>query len=220
MTGKGRKEISNLLRLCSFCESPIEYFKYFRDLLILNDIHCAGDITPAYAGLSAKVLSQIKFNFEALGLKVKVCFLMRDPVDRVWSSARMLCKAKYGANKYSSSDANKAVLDLYTTEPQEAKARYEKIIPKILSVFPEKDVFFEIYENLFTPSANKRFSDFIGLYDINFKNEKISNKGSGAHYSLDSGVEEVLLAHYQQTYQYIFKSIQSPGLNKWRQITK
>lgn len=75
------------------------YEEYFKSL-IEKDIYITGDITPSYSGLDAEHYSIIKERIEAAGFSIRVIFLMRDPVARCWSAARMRFRKrkKKGAN--------------------------------------------------------------------------------------------------------------------------
>lgn len=44
------------------------------------------DITPSYSMLSAGDFAIVRDGLEAKGFDVKVVFLMRDPLERLWSS--------------------------------------------------------------------------------------------------------------------------------------
>ena len=60
-----------------------KYFDYFDRIAEPSDgVTLTGDITPSYAGLSPEVYKEIKDGAEARGFRVKVIFLMRDPVER------------------------------------------------------------------------------------------------------------------------------------------
>ena len=65
------------------------YFDYFAEKLAQPGITLTGDITPSYSGLAAERFAMIRDGFAARGIPVKVIFLMRDPVERIWSAARM-----------------------------------------------------------------------------------------------------------------------------------
>jgi hypothetical protein len=65
------------------------YVKYF-SRLVSENTPLTGDISPSYNALTAESLSFIKLKMEAAGFRVKLVFLMRDPVKRCWSAARMV----------------------------------------------------------------------------------------------------------------------------------
>ena len=59
------------------------YFNYFKHLLSKPAIKLTGDITPSYSMLDSNAFADIKNGLESVGLRVKVVFLMRDPVERL-----------------------------------------------------------------------------------------------------------------------------------------
>ena len=64
------------------------YEEYFKSL-INESVRITGDITPSYSGLDTEHFELIKNRMEAAGFNVKTVFLLRDPVQRCWSSFRM-----------------------------------------------------------------------------------------------------------------------------------
>ena len=87
----GLSEKSQLLKHISFYIDTQNYYDYFDYLWYRggDDLTTFGDITPSYAALPESALSTIKSELEARGFKVKVVFLMRDPIERCWSMIRM-----------------------------------------------------------------------------------------------------------------------------------
>ena len=87
------------------------YYDYFDDLWNSSPkITTVGDITPSYSGLDSKTLNSIKENLQARGFTIKLLFLMRDPLERIWSACRMT--ARNNKNKTIVSD-NEMVLKRY-----------------------------------------------------------------------------------------------------------
>ncbi|GMU46651.1 MAG: hypothetical protein AMXMBFR26_14330 [Porticoccaceae bacterium] len=58
---------------------------WYRDLFATDDGRCNGDITPAYATLELPVVQRIG----ALFPELRILFLLRNPIERAWSSALM-----------------------------------------------------------------------------------------------------------------------------------
>lgn len=80
----------NILRHLLFLKDENSYYEYFNNLWSSDDkISIVGDITPSYSALRSEHFSIIKEKLEYFGFSVKVIFLMRDPVERIWSSVRM-----------------------------------------------------------------------------------------------------------------------------------
>jgi hypothetical protein len=88
--GRNARASCLLARRLSFIDNTENYFDYFDYLYLKNpDVQAVGDITPSYSMLDARMFRHIKNGLEARGFTVKVVFLMRDPVERVWSMLRM-----------------------------------------------------------------------------------------------------------------------------------
>ena len=98
-----------------------------------------GDITPAYATLDRNRIVEIK----ELLPDIKIIFIMRNPVDRVWSAVRM--EYKRGKIKSISDDE-------FTREPKSneymKRTQYTKTIDDWVSVYGEENVFLCFYEEI------------------------------------------------------------------------
>jgi hypothetical protein len=118
-----------------------------------------GDVTPSYAGLSAAVLTSVRQSLERRGFAMKVLFLMRDPVDRVWSAVRMMRRQGLLAG---GSDAA-WVRKLFRTPDFEFRTRYDKTIRNLEAAFSAEHLHFQFYETLFSPGTIRAITDFLGL---------------------------------------------------------
>ena len=66
------------------------YVDYFAGLAdAAPDTRLVCDITPLYACLDAAALAEVRARLEAAGFEVRVIFIMRDPIERAFSSYRM-----------------------------------------------------------------------------------------------------------------------------------
>src|SRR3712207_7432819 len=66
------------------------YFDYFTGLFARDPaIRLTLDITPGYALLGAERLARIREAFGSRGVRTVAIFLLRDPVERIWSQIRM-----------------------------------------------------------------------------------------------------------------------------------
>src|SRR3954451_14413565 len=76
-------------RRAEFLVEPERYFDYFAGLLEPDAIRLTADITPAYAALSVERLRMVRDGFTARGVRQVAVYLVRDPVERIWSAARL-----------------------------------------------------------------------------------------------------------------------------------
>lgn len=133
------------------------YFEYFADLLDQSGIRMTGDITPSYAALPAPLLRKIKTGMQDNGIKTKVIFSMRDPVDRIRSHMRMeMAKGRLP----SDSDNETPLRGFFPTSEAAARTRYDLTLEAIDAVFDRVDVHLCFFEELFTPSGVKALARF------------------------------------------------------------
>jgi hypothetical protein len=99
-----------------------------------------GEITPSYATLNQDVIAQIKNTFP----KIKIIFIMRNPVDREWSHAKMKFLKLRGK---TAEDYN---MDEFTSflEKKNMKSEYMYTIRNWLNVFPRDQIKFCFYDKL------------------------------------------------------------------------
>lgn len=143
---------------------PGYYTRYFAGLLARPGVTLTADITPAYGALPAAVLGQIREGFVRRGIAVRAVFVMRDPVQRCWSTVRMHRRngvAKEGVTLEGSEMA--ALLAYAGSEDAEIRTRYERIVPEIEAAFPADEIYYGLYETMFTPAAIAALSAFLGL---------------------------------------------------------
>ena len=121
-----------------------------------------GEVTPAYAMLPVGRLKAIA----GLGRKLRVLFLMRDPLERVWSHVRMVA-ARTGAAFEATARALVAQLaagDL-TGEAQGIARRgdYRGIVGRLMAAFPAEALHFEFTERLTAAGGLARLWAFLGI---------------------------------------------------------
>lgn len=147
----------------SLVRSPSAYFAHFAGLLSQEEKDLTADITPAYAALPVDALSRIVTGFAERGVNVKAVMLLRDPVERCWSAARM----------YRRKQANVAGLDHRMEESElvvryaqtahcQRRGRYERTVHNLEQCLRPEQIHYAIYEDLFTRESIERMSDFLG----------------------------------------------------------
>jgi hypothetical protein len=157
---------AQLLRLLGFHADLATYYDYFQLLALRNSsVRVVGDITPAYAGLPAKALRQIRAELEAHGFHVKVIFLMRDPVERLWSMVRGIRRKQRHRDptiRFERSEAE-LLLEKAALPRNRLMTDYRATIANLEAVFPAEDIFYGFYEALFTPEAAARIGAFLQI---------------------------------------------------------
>jgi hypothetical protein len=139
------------------------YYDYFAGLLTRPGIRLALDITPGYARLSADRLASVRASFEARSVRAVAAFLMRDPVERIWSQVRMQKRRRPGQNPGT---AEELVEQRYAEPAYAERTRYETTLDALDASFGEAS-FFGFYEELFDPELSgpvlASLSEFLGI---------------------------------------------------------
>lgn len=151
------------------------YENYFAQL-IDETVRWTGDITPSYAILKKEHFVHIKTKLESAGFLVKVVFLMRDPVERIWSALRMSQRNNSTKGQTISDNDLLNMFENYYKSPEvELRTRYNLTTQALRESFDEKDLYVGFYEELFSKQSLKNLSSFIGL-DLGYAdtNEKIN----------------------------------------------
>lgn len=114
-----------------------------------------GDFTPAYGQVSSAMLKHMS----GLCEQVKFIFLMRDPVDRLWSNIRMT-GARLGDDAMELSVAD------YLSDNNPAlvsRSDYRNTLNLLQDVIPAENIHIELFERMFTPEALDRLCHFLGI---------------------------------------------------------
>ncbi|WP_415892315.1 sulfotransferase domain-containing protein [Neptuniibacter sp. PT8_73] len=190
----------------SFYLDTRNYYDYFDKLWCEGgeDVTTVGDITPSYAALPVEALKVIKSELEARGFTVKVIYLMRDPIERCWSMARMKLKQYKSANhKNLDLPAEQEMLaSIYQTKKCEIRTRYESTIKNLEYVFDEQDIFYSFYEKLFEKETLVELQGFLGLNDFLPDTSQKVNVSEKSELDLDVELASDIFNFYRETYEF------------------
>lgn len=149
----------------AFLTNPQLYFQYFYGQLSRSGHQfVTGDITPAYSMLDASIYKQIKTTFEGYGIQVKVIFLMRDPAWRLVSSLRH--RERHQSQQLSEADElYRLNQELSRGEASSSVKRgcYQQTIHQLEQVFDCNEIFYGLFEELFSEEQTKLICQFLGL---------------------------------------------------------
>ena len=138
------------------------YARSFRRLLKdqANTSVCA-DITPAYALLEEDDLIRLRQALEAQQFRVRALFVMRDPLERVWSQVRMhrAKGASKGQDPYRSDQ--EGLEDMFCRRYVEGRTRYQVTVKRLEQVFPPADLMLTIYEQMFSNTFAIRLGQWL-----------------------------------------------------------
>jgi len=139
---------------------PELYFEYFSGLLRQSNIYLTGDLTPDHSILGAEELKILRATFDLRGIIVKPIFLMRDPVERIWSAVRM---NRRKGKELPEFDDEKEILRRLKVRPVLERSSYDKTLGAMSDAFGLEKCFVGLYETLFTEAEVKRLCDFLGI---------------------------------------------------------
>lgn len=120
-----------------------------------------GEITPAYCMLPEARLRQMA----GLAGRVRFVYLLRDPLDRLWSHARMTAERSPAPGQSFGATA-RAVLErlLAGGEPAlSTRSDYAGSLRRLTAALRPDTLFTEFYEQFFTEAALRRLCDFLGI---------------------------------------------------------
>jgi len=107
--------------------------------IFINDTIINGDITPAYAFLPVDVIHKIY----KLQPTLRLIYLIRNPVERAWSSARMALARSEMTHEEAS---DQWFIDHFKSKGSLARGDYESCIRNWCSVFPSNQLLVMPYE--------------------------------------------------------------------------
>ena len=202
---RGEQATAENLRLASFYADPEAYVDYFELLLSRPGIRATMDITPSYALLSAERLAQIRDRFERRGIRVAPVFLMREPVERIWSAVRMYHQRR---PERIATTPEERVLEVYDAPWFEGRTRYEHTMAALDSAFGRDRVAYVLYERLFDPATADELSEFIGIDPVAADTARRVNASPKSDLlRLPDDASRRIAEHYRTTYEAVAERV-------------
>ena len=164
-----------------------------------------GDVTPGYALLPE---SRLKAMLD-VGKNVRILYLIRDPLARLWSHVRMIV-SNVPPEKFKSEAV--ALFDLIISAGRSASADgivargdYVSILPKLTRVFGPKRLMVMFYEDLFSEAGIENLSRFLGIAPR--QTDLYRRVHQGEPLALPSALRDQALAYLRPQYDYIANTI-------------
>ena len=202
--GKLLSTHKNILRHIDFYRDTQNYYNFFDHLQQANNIELVGDITPSYAGIPSFAYNEIKQNLEQRGFEIKVIFLMRDPIERIWSQVRMSRRNKLRQNpshilKYGEIEELSSIYKLNNTSSDHSTIKPSK---NIEAVFSPNQIYYGFFEELFTTKTVKEICSFLEIDYQEPKIERSVNVSPKGNTKIDPKLISEIVEHYKNTYGY------------------
>jgi hypothetical protein len=121
----------------------------------------AADLTPAYALLSEERLRRMA----GIAPDVRILYLIRDPVERLWSHVRMIAKARAEKDGNHEGRAAHVLSRVFRGRESEIAARgdYAGAIAKLARAVDPRRLMVAVTEEMLTPAGLARIMAFLGL---------------------------------------------------------
>ena len=126
------------------------------------------DTSPAYSLLEAEDIRIVRDYLAAAGLRMKIWFMMRDPVDRLLSH-EFARRREMGAKI----DPAKTLLTALDNPGWMARSRYDRTVEALRTVLPEEDLFFGFHEALHDREV-ERIESWLDLPALPRKDRRIN----------------------------------------------
>jgi len=140
------------------------YADYFADLLDRDGVRLAADVTPAHAGLPAGAIRDIRGRFARRGIRVIGLFIMRDPVERAWSTVRMdQARSLADEGVPLGVPEDEALRRYAATRHAVLRGAYHRTLSAMAEAFPPQERHVDLYERMFTEAGFARLGAALGV---------------------------------------------------------
>lgn len=184
-----------------------EIYRYFL-LKKYKNQKIVGDITPSYCALPEARLEEM-YN---LAPSVKFLFVMREPIDRLWSAIRMRAKQIDGNFEALCLDLAKEVIAT-NNHPMLSRSDYRGTVENLDSVAERDDVLFLFYENMFHSDSIDNLCDFLGIERKAGSDSKKVN--SGVPSSIPTDIAEKLFDILKPQYDFVMSRFGELVPDEW-----
>jgi len=195
------------------------YFSYFRKLVDgSSQVFITGDITPSYAALPVKVLRYIKSQLEKNGFRVRVIFLMRDPVARCISANRMYSSPRLLESPGDGALEAELLAKKYQQTRFQIRTRYDLTIINLEQVFTPGELYLGFYEELFSDKAIAEICSFLELPFRPGNYEQVVH-GTLVKSELPETIKAQVRSYYSQVYDFVLNRFGQDRVKKlWKMI--
>lgn len=194
---------------------PRHYEDYHR-LFQVEEGTLAGEVTPNYAHLPEEDIKQLI----ALYPSLKVIYILRNPVDRVWSQANMIRK-----RKRTLQDSSEQQIFDRIKKRQARSSYYTSILAKWEQYLPQAQVHIDFYDHLVDDPASflDRIAQFLGIAPFEAEQatiRKVYNQGryEGLSLPYKQKLTTLFMEELQQLHARFDNAITARWLAEARQL--
>ena len=169
-----------------------------------KNISHAGDITPIYCRLKKDQMNDVYDYLKRLNISPRAIFIARDPIDRIWSKAKMM--AKRNRDKFKTSeDTLNFFKKCFSNGGIQTRTRYEITLKNLKNSSFSENLLVLFYEDLFTEKTWDDVLNFIDLeaeYKCDFSR---INPSPEIRMHLSEEIRKEVINYYSETYIYMKK---------------
>jgi hypothetical protein len=181
------------------------YVRFFKTLVSNDSARLTGDITPAYAFVSADTFQKVATKLRAEGFLIRVIFLMRDPVERCWSASKMHYNNPEIFFTKKELELNFSEIEYllmkYAESSFRARTEYQHTVNTLRTVFTDEEIFISLFEEFFTDDSINALSRFLGIELINVNLDDRINTSS-KQISVPEEIQKSIALKYKDTYAF------------------
>jgi hypothetical protein len=173
----------------------------------------AGEINPQYAWLSSQTYREMAL----LHPNTKFIFLMRDPVNRLYSGVRHSLKAPETRLDFTPDNLRERWTEFLANSDSWALrcSRYDQTIRELEAAVPAERIAYFFFEDLFVQSSIDRMTDFLGISRKPGDFGKMVNEGRGGELGMPEDLVERTREMLDPTYRYMAERFGSQLPSAW-----
>lgn len=184
------------------------YFDHFARICA-PDTRTLCDITPAYSGIGRSGFEYMREFVASQDVSLKILFIMRDPVDRLWSHLR------YRQQHDPSRDLLKSWSEMIQDPELFGWTDYRQTVEAMDAVFSDRQVLFLFFEDLFSEATLKKLCAFAGAAYLPPKSNEAVNE-TELKIDLPDGVRDELVSLLAPQYAFCRQRFGNRVPDAWR----
>ncbi len=208
-----RAELNDTLEWHAFYKKRVAdhngYLGYLKNGITTE--HVVGEITPAYSMLSAETFRDMA----SLAPTTLFIYIMRDPLERLWSNARMAARraARFGG---SLEDHAKDILEAFLDGDHQGlqkRTDYEKSLTNMTASISRDSILFLFFETMFTDETVNRIADFLNISHKSGQFSQVAHPGSDV--DIDPDQRRRALDQLKPQYDFVRNFFQGAVPSAW-----
>jgi len=152
--------------------------RWYRSLFTPLENQIAGEITPRYAILNKKSVKKVH---EVLP-RAKIIYLLRNPIDRMWSDLAMYHRPQFG-RAHSGSMDKKRIIKFLNNPKHLASSKYLSNLGRWELYYPESQVLVVFQDQIREDPGSllQKVSQFLGVNHFDYHHSELINKKINSH---------------------------------------